>query len=93
MMFKYTKEDRTFLEECLWIPCSLDSGAFTTTIPQKLLRKLRDPEVSWEENNLDKPMQIDQAVAGRTYIAESLLILLCVFIPQCFPYYFMDFMF
>ena len=40
-------------------------------IPQKLLTKLRHRGVSLEENKLDEPMQIDQAVAGSTCIAES----------------------
>jgi hypothetical protein len=35
------------------------------------LRKLRDLGVSLEENEHDEPMQIDQAVAGSTCIAES----------------------
>ena len=39
------------LEECLWFPCSLDSGVFTTSIPQELLRKSRYRGVWLEENN------------------------------------------
>ena len=35
------------------------------------MRKLRDHGVSLEENKLDKPRQIDQAVAASTCIAES----------------------
>ena len=62
MMFKSPEEDRALLEECLWFPCFLDSGAFTTAIPQKVLKKWRDRWVSLEENKLDEPMQIDQAV-------------------------------
>jgi hypothetical protein len=30
MMFKFAEEDRALVEESLWFPCSLDSGAFTT---------------------------------------------------------------
>jgi hypothetical protein len=71
MMFKSAEEDRAFVEKCLWFPCSLDSGAFTTTTPQKLLRKLRDRGVSLKENKVDEPMQIDQVVADSTCIAES----------------------
>ena len=37
----------------------------------RLLKKLRNRGVSLKENKLDEPMQIDQAVAGRTCIAES----------------------
>jgi hypothetical protein len=70
-MFKSAEEDRAFVEECLWFPCSLDSGALTCTIPQKLLRKLRDRGVSLEGNKLDETMQIDQAFAGSTCTAES----------------------
>jgi hypothetical protein len=70
-MFKSAEEDRAFVGECLWFPCFLDSGAFTTAIPQKLVRKLRDRGVSLKENKLDEPMQIDQAVAGSTCIEES----------------------
>ena len=35
MIFKSAEDDRASVEKCLWFPCSLDSGAFTTTIPQK----------------------------------------------------------
>jgi len=35
VMFKSAEEHRAFVEECLWFPCSLHSGAFTTAIPQK----------------------------------------------------------
>jgi len=71
MMFKSAEEDRASVEKCIWFPCSLDSGAFTTALLQELLIKSREREVSLEESKLNEPMQIDQAVAGSTCIAES----------------------
>ena len=71
MMFKCAEEDRAFVGKCIWFPHFLDSGAFRTTIPQKLFKKLSDRGVSLKENKLDEPMQIYQAVARNTCIAKS----------------------
>ena len=86
-MFKSAKEEGAFVEECLWSP---DSGAFTTAILQKLLRKLRDRGSRWEKNKIDEPMQIDQAVAGITGIAESSSHLTLRVYTRLGPYYFED---
>jgi len=32
IMLKSAGENRAFVEECFWFPCSVDSGAFTTAI-------------------------------------------------------------
>jgi len=71
MIFKFTEDDRAFVAQCLLFPCPLESGDFTTTVPQELVRKLRDRGISLKEKKLDEPMQIDQAVAASTCIAKS----------------------
>jgi len=61
------------VDEKVWFPYLLDSGAFTTVVPKSLLKKLKEARSGVVEATLEKDVQMKTAVKDVVTIAKSMI--------------------
>jgi hypothetical protein len=66
-------KDLALVEEKVWFPYILDSGAFTTVVPKSLLKKLKEAGSGVVEATLEKDVEMKMAVKDVVTIAKSMI--------------------
>ena len=61
------------VDEKVWFPYILDSGAFTTLVPKSLLKKLKEAWSGVVEATFEKDVEMKTAVKDVVIIAKSLI--------------------
>jgi hypothetical protein len=65
----FGEKDLAQVDEKVWFPYILDSGAFTTVVPKSLLKKLKEAESGVVEATLEKDVEMKTAVKDVVTIA------------------------
>jgi len=68
---QFEGKDLAFVDEKVWFPYILDSGAFTTVVPKSLLKKLKGARSGVVEATLEKDVEMKIAVKDVVTIAKS----------------------
>jgi len=66
-------KDLALVDEKVWFPYILDSGAFTTVVPKSLLKKLKEAGSGVVEALLEKVVEMKMAVKDIVTIAKSMI--------------------
>ena len=66
-------KDLALVDEKVWIPYILNSGAFTTVVPKSLLKKLKEAGSGVVESTLEKDVEMKTAVKDVVTIAKSMI--------------------
>ena len=66
-------KDLALVDEKVWFPYILDSGAFTTVVQKSLLKKLKEDGSGVVETTLEKDVQMKTAVKDVVTIAKSMI--------------------
>jgi hypothetical protein len=61
------------IDEKVWFPYILDSGAFTTVVRNSLLKKLKEAGSGVVESTLEKDVEMKMAVKDTVTIAKSMI--------------------
>jgi len=66
-------KDLALVDEKVWFPYILHSGAFTTVVPKSLLKKLKEAGSRVVEATLEKDVEMKMAVQDVVTIAKSMM--------------------
>jgi len=70
---QFGEKDLALVGEKVWFPYILDSGAFTTVVPNSVLKKLKEAGSGVVEAPLEKDVEMKTAVTDVVTIAKSMI--------------------
>jgi len=78
-------KDLALVDEKVWFPYILDSGAFTTVVPKSLLKKLKEAGSGVVEATLEKDVGMKKAVKDVVTIVKSMIHITVQFTTRAGP--------
>jgi hypothetical protein len=70
---QFRGKDLALVDDKVWFPYILDSGAFTTVVPKSLLKKLKEAGSRVVEATLEKDVEMKKAVKDVATIVKSMI--------------------